>query len=202
MKRGVLLLIDDDRQVLASMADWLRQEGFEVRNYPSREQYRAFNGHVLVHFDRELRQNAKTRLFQTPAKVYDRSNRNFAFMLKQTPWRAQAAKFAKEGQETPETMIIFKLTGDEASAEHLDLINAEIFMILQGSGKYQLINAEDMAEELMMAPAESLTFCNEEPGCIADIGAAAHRVRVSIFKSPRIAPGTARCQRVRWDAPA
>ncbi len=30
MKRGVLLLIDDDRQVLASMADWLRQEGFEV----------------------------------------------------------------------------------------------------------------------------------------------------------------------------
>ena len=36
-------------------------------------------------------------------------------------------------QETPETMIVFKLTGDEASAEHLDLINAEIFMILEGS---------------------------------------------------------------------
>lgn len=75
------------------------------------------------------------------------------------------------GQETPETMIVFMLTGDEASAEHLDLINAEIFMILDGSGKYQLINAEDLAEELMMAPAESLTFCNEEPGCITDIGA-------------------------------
>ena len=75
------------------------------------------------------------------------------------------------GQETPETMIVFKLTGDEASAEHLDLINAEFFMILEGSGKYQLINVEDLAEELMMAPAESLTFCNEEPGCIADIGA-------------------------------
>jgi hypothetical protein len=75
------------------------------------------------------------------------------------------------GQETPETMIVFKLSGDEASTEHLDLINAEIFMILEGSEKYQLINADDMAEELMMSPAESLTFCNEEPGCIADIGA-------------------------------
>jgi hypothetical protein len=70
-----------------------------------------------------------------------------------------------------ETMIVFKLTGDEASAEHLDLINAEVFMILDGSGKYRLINAEDLSEELMMAPAESLTFCNEEPGCIADIAA-------------------------------
>ena len=74
------------------------------------------------------------------------------------------------GQET-ETMILFKLTGDEASAEHLDLINAEIFMILEGAGKYQLINADDLGEELMMSPTESLTFCNEEPGCIADIGA-------------------------------
>jgi hypothetical protein len=74
------------------------------------------------------------------------------------------------GQEA-ETMIVFKLTGDEASAEHLDLINAEIFMILDGSGKYSLINAEDLGEELMMSPTESLAFCNEEPGCIADIGA-------------------------------
>jgi len=74
------------------------------------------------------------------------------------------------GQET-ETLILFKLTGDEVSTEHLPLINAEIFMILEGSGKYQLINAEDLGEELMMSPAESLAFCNEEPGCIADISA-------------------------------
>jgi hypothetical protein len=74
------------------------------------------------------------------------------------------------GQET-EITIVFKLTGDEAAAEHLALIDAEIFMILEGSGKYQLINAEDLGEELMMSPAESLAFCNEEPGCIADIGA-------------------------------
>ena len=74
------------------------------------------------------------------------------------------------GQE-PETMIVFKLTGDEASAEHLPLINAEIFMILEGTEKYQLITAEDLGDELMMSPAESLSFCNEEPGCIADIGA-------------------------------
>ncbi len=68
-----------------------------------------------------------------------------------------------------ETMILFQLTGDQAAAEHLALINAEIFMILEGSGKYRLINAEDLAEELMMSPTESLDFCNEEPGCIADI---------------------------------
>lgn len=30
MKRGSLLLLDDDRQVLDSMADWLREQGFEV----------------------------------------------------------------------------------------------------------------------------------------------------------------------------
>ena len=63
-----------------------------------------------------------------------------------------------------EILLLFKLTGDEASTEHLDLINAEIFMILEGSGKYQLINAEDLGEELMMGRAESLAFCNVEPG--------------------------------------
>jgi len=30
MKRGVLLLVDDDRHLLNSMADWLREEGFET----------------------------------------------------------------------------------------------------------------------------------------------------------------------------
>ena len=30
MKRGVLLLVDDDRHVLASMADWLREQGYEL----------------------------------------------------------------------------------------------------------------------------------------------------------------------------
>jgi DNA-binding NtrC family response regulator len=30
MKRGSLLLVDDDRQVLDSMADWLREQGFDV----------------------------------------------------------------------------------------------------------------------------------------------------------------------------
>ncbi|MCX7428394.1 MAG: sigma-54 dependent transcriptional regulator [Planctomycetia bacterium] len=30
MKRGVLLLVDDDRHVLASMADWLRDQGYEL----------------------------------------------------------------------------------------------------------------------------------------------------------------------------
>jgi DNA-binding NtrC family response regulator len=30
MKRGSLLLVDDDRQILDSMADWLREQGFEI----------------------------------------------------------------------------------------------------------------------------------------------------------------------------
>ena len=30
MKRGTLLLVDDDRQLLQSMADWLRELGFQV----------------------------------------------------------------------------------------------------------------------------------------------------------------------------
>lgn len=34
MKRGSLLLVDDDRQVLDSMADWLREQGFDVSESP------------------------------------------------------------------------------------------------------------------------------------------------------------------------
>src|ERR1700690_52672 len=30
MKKGSLLLVDDDRQVLTSMADWLREQGYKV----------------------------------------------------------------------------------------------------------------------------------------------------------------------------
>ena len=30
MKKGSLLLVDDDRHVLASMADWLREQGYRV----------------------------------------------------------------------------------------------------------------------------------------------------------------------------
>ena len=30
MKKGTLLLVDDDRQVLASMADWLREQGYKL----------------------------------------------------------------------------------------------------------------------------------------------------------------------------
>ena len=30
MKKGSLLLVDDDRQVLTSMADWLRDQGYKV----------------------------------------------------------------------------------------------------------------------------------------------------------------------------
>ncbi len=30
MKRASLLLVDDDRHILESMADWLREQGFQV----------------------------------------------------------------------------------------------------------------------------------------------------------------------------
>ncbi len=30
MKKGTLLLVDDDRHVLSSMADWLREQGYKV----------------------------------------------------------------------------------------------------------------------------------------------------------------------------
>ena len=36
MNKGSLLLVDDDRHVLASMADWLRDQGYEVDTAASR----------------------------------------------------------------------------------------------------------------------------------------------------------------------
>ena len=37
MKQGTLLLVDDDRLLLDSMADWLRQQGYEVTTAAGRE---------------------------------------------------------------------------------------------------------------------------------------------------------------------
>jgi len=41
MKKGSLLLVDDDRQVLDSMADWLRSQGYQVDTAGSQEAARA-----------------------------------------------------------------------------------------------------------------------------------------------------------------
>ena len=38
MNRGSLLLVDDDRQVLGSMADWLREQGYAVETAADRGQ--------------------------------------------------------------------------------------------------------------------------------------------------------------------
>ena len=35
MKKGSLLLVDDDRSVLESMAGWLREQDYEVHDTPS-----------------------------------------------------------------------------------------------------------------------------------------------------------------------
>ena len=41
MSNGTLLLVDDDRQVLASMADWLRSQGYELDTAQNCQQARA-----------------------------------------------------------------------------------------------------------------------------------------------------------------
>jgi DNA-binding NtrC family response regulator len=41
MKKGSLLLVDDDRQVLDSMADWLRSQGYQIDTAGSQEAARA-----------------------------------------------------------------------------------------------------------------------------------------------------------------
>ena len=41
MNKGTLLLVDDDRQVLASMADWLRSQGYELDTAQNCEQARS-----------------------------------------------------------------------------------------------------------------------------------------------------------------
>jgi len=38
MKRGSLLLVDDDRLILDSMSEWLREQGYDTATAPSREQ--------------------------------------------------------------------------------------------------------------------------------------------------------------------
>src|SRR5688572_14216708 len=40
MKRGSLLLVDDDRLILDSMSAWLREQGYDTATAPSREQAR------------------------------------------------------------------------------------------------------------------------------------------------------------------
>ena len=44
MSKGTLLLVDDDRHVLASMADWLREQGYQVDAVPSRAEALALLG--------------------------------------------------------------------------------------------------------------------------------------------------------------
>ncbi len=44
MRKGSLLLVDDDRQVLHSMADWLRQQGYQVDAVSSRAEALAAAG--------------------------------------------------------------------------------------------------------------------------------------------------------------
>lgn len=67
-------------------------------------------------------------------------------------------------------IVLFDLTSDEANKDTIDLINAELHMVLDRSESHRLIAEESAGEDMMMSPAESLRFCNEEPGCIADLG--------------------------------
>jgi ABC-type Fe3+-siderophore transport system permease subunit len=69
-----------------------------------------------------------------------------------------------------DVLIVFKLTSDETTAELTESVNTELNTVLVESGKYQLVEGSELAEETLMPPAEALAFCNDEPECIANLG--------------------------------
>ncbi|MBW1806895.1 MAG: hypothetical protein JRJ19_09745 [Deltaproteobacteria bacterium] len=69
-----------------------------------------------------------------------------------------------------DVLIVFKLACDESTVELAESINTEINTILNESAKYLLVRDSELAENMLMPPAESLAFCNDEPDCIADLG--------------------------------
>lgn len=71
MKRGSLLLIDDDRHILASMADWLRDQGYTVDSagqYDEALQYITKNAYDVVLADVRLGDDGRDG-FDVLAKV-------------------------------------------------------------------------------------------------------------------------------------
>jgi hypothetical protein len=86
-----------------------------------------------------------------------------AILLALLAWTAYAA-------DKQDALIVFKLTSDEATAGYLDQLDIQIAWTLTESGKYKVIKSSDLADDMLMPPAEALAFCKDEPECIADLG--------------------------------
>jgi hypothetical protein len=69
-----------------------------------------------------------------------------------------------------ESVILFLLTTQGDTASVTAQINSEMEKVLAGSGSFQLIPLDELADDLMMPPGESLAFCSGETECIADLG--------------------------------
>ncbi len=73
-------------------------------------------------------------------------------------------------EDKQDVLIVFKLTSDQATAEHLEQLDVQLAWTLTETGKYELVKSSDLADEMLMPPAESLAFCKGEIECIADLG--------------------------------
>ncbi|HUU02953.1 MAG TPA: hypothetical protein VM425_16080 [Myxococcota bacterium] len=82
---------------------------------------------------------------------------------------AMLATTASAGDKQ-DVLIVFKLTSDQATAEYLEQLDVQLAWSLTETGKYELVKASDLADEMLMPPAESLAFCKGETECIADLG--------------------------------
>jgi hypothetical protein len=69
-----------------------------------------------------------------------------------------------------ETIVVFVPASDEACREFVPGVSAEMFLLLGGSGRFRTLSQDDLADSLLMEPAEALAFCNDEPGCVAELG--------------------------------
>ena len=91
--------------------------------------------------------------------------RSFAALVIALLWTAQV-----KADKLP-VLAHLDLTGEKSVTDQLPSLNAEVLITLEKSGKYQLVSEEQLADKLIMGPAENLKFCDLEPSCIASMGA-------------------------------
>lgn len=83
---------------------------------------------------------------------------------------AVLANLAAAAAAEKDVIIIFVPSSDEACREFVPGVSAELFLALGGSGRFATLSQDDLADSLLMEPAEALAFCNNEHGCIAELG--------------------------------
>ncbi len=79
-------------------------------------------------------------------------------------------KLAAAAAAEKDVIVVFVPTSDEACREFVPGVSAELFLTLGGSGRFRTLSQDDLADSLLMEPAEALAFCNNEHGCIAELG--------------------------------